>query len=252
MKRSFSIFGLSFVMFIFLCSDVFAQFYLGPYIGFKASGLKGTLKVTSGGQVYTGNVADAGSTGFNVGVTVGYQILPPDVLNGWYKLDMDIDASYSSFSYLENGYNSSQGAGKFSAVGFSDGGTMVISIDIMPIHRLNIPSFKLLSPFIGLGLGLNIMSTGDVTVGPPSQNGTLTGYGEFKIGLLVYYGTVFRLTDMIQPFIQFKHYVPFGSETQFTESYQASGGGGSQTYALSISDVPGYFSLVAGVRIALQ
>jgi len=237
-------------MFVFSFNDVFSQFYIGPYVGFKSSGLKGTLKLSSGGQVSTGNVADAGSTGLSAGLTVGYQVLPADVLNGWYKLDINIDASYSSFSYLENGYNSSEGAGRFSAVGFSDGGTMVVSIDIMPIHRLNFPSFKLLSPFLGLGVGLNIISTSDVSVGPPNPSGTITSVGDFKAGLLVFYGTIIRASDFIQPFIQFKHFIPFGSETQFTESYQAAGGGGTQSYALSIQDIPGYFNLVAGVRFA--
>lgn len=252
MKKSLLILCLSSLIFIFSFNDILAQFYIGPYVGFKASGLKGTLKLSSSGNVSTGNVADAGSTGLSAGITVGYQVLPPDVLNGWYKLDINIDASYSSFSYLENGYNSSEGAGKFSAVGFSNGGTMVISIDIMPIHRLNIPSFKLLSPFLGLGLGLNIMSTSDISVGPPNPNGTLTGVGEFKAGLLIFYGTLFRFNNTIQPFIQFKHLVPFGSETQFTESYSSAQGGGSQSYALSVQDVPGYFNLVAGVRFILN
>lgn len=225
-----------------------AQFYVGPFVGFKSSGLKGTLKLSSGGNISTGSVADGGSTGFNAGLCVGYQILPGGALGGWYKLEINIDGSYSSFAYLENGYNSSQGAGKFSAIGFSGGKTTVISIDVMPIHRLNIPSFSLLSPFLGLGLGLNIMSTADVTVGPPSQNGTVSGKSDFQLGLLVFYGTLIRVTSHIQPFIQFKHLVPFGSETEFTEAYQSAAGGGSQNYVLSVQDVPGYFNLVGGVR----
>lgn len=252
MQRSFLIFGLTTMMLIFLLNEAFAQFYIGPYVGVKSSGLKGTIKQISGGQVSTGNVADAGSTGISAGITVGYQILPRSVLNGWYKLDINIDASYSSFSYLENGFNSAEGAGRYSAVGFSDGNTMVISIDVMPIHRLNIPSFTLLSPYLGLGLGLNIMSTSDVNVGPPNPSGIVTGVGEFKVGMLIYYGTLIRLSSFIQPFVQFKHFIPFGSETQFTETYQAAQGGGSQSYALYIQDIPGYFNFVAGVRFNLN
>ncbi len=252
MKKTTFVLSLTALLFVFTFSNVFAQFYLGPYIGFKASGLKGVIKVTENGQVSTGNVADGGSTGLSAGVTVGYQVLPPDVLNGLYKLDLDIDASYSSFSYLENGWNSSQGAGSFAANGFSGGTTTVFSIDIMPIHRLNFRSFQLLSPFLGLGLGLNIMSTSDITVGPPSQNGTITGVGDFKLGLLVFYGTVIRASNLIQPFIMFKHYIPFGSETQFTNSYQSAQGGGSESLQVSIQDVPGYFNLVAGVRFVLD
>ena len=252
MKKISVVLGLTTLIFFFAFGNIFAQFYLGPYIGIKSSGLKGAIKLVQNGQVSTGNVADAGSTGLSAGVTVGYQVLPPDVLNGWYKLDLDIDASYSSFSYLENGWNSVAGAGNFSADGLSGGTTTIFSIDIMPIHRLNFPSFQLLSPFVGLGLGLNIMSTSDVTVGPPSQNGTITGVGDFKIGLLVFYGTVIRASHLIQPFIMFKHYIPFGSETQFTDSFQSSQGGGSESYQVSIQDVPGYFNLVAGVRFVLD
>ena len=252
MKRLISIFSFLTLIFIFSSKFVFGQFYVGPYVGFKSSGLEGTLKLSSGGQVSTGNVADGGSTGFNAGLTAGYQILPASVLSGWYKLDLNVDASYSSFSYLENGYNSSQGAGKFGALGFDGGTTTIISIDIMPIHRLNIPSFQLLSPYVGLGVGMNIMSTSDVNVGPPSQSGTITSKGDFKIGLLVFYGTVIRASSVIQPFIQFKHLIPFGSETEFTESYSSAQGGGTQSYALAIQDVPGYFSLTGGVRFILN
>jgi hypothetical protein len=237
-------------VFLIICftSMTQAQFYIGPYVGFKASGLKGVLKLTSGGQVSTGNVADAGNTSFNVGLTVGYQVLPASVLDGLYKLDINIDASYSTFSYLEDGWNSSLGAGRWAASGLDGGGTTVISIDVVPLHRLNFVSFQLLSPFVGLGVGLNIMSTSDVDVGPPSTNGVITGKGDFKIGLIVTYGTIIRASSMVQPYIQFKHLIPFGDETEFTDSYQAAGGGGSQSYALSIQDAPGYFCMVAGVR----
>jgi hypothetical protein len=228
-----------------------AQFYIGPFVGFKASGLKGVLKQTSNGQVATGAVADGGSTGFNAGISVGYQVLPPDVLDGLYKLDINIEASYSSFSYLEEGFNSSQGAGRFAALGFDGGGTTVIAIDVLPLHRLNFSSFRLLSPFIGLGVGFNIMSTSDIDVGPPSPNGVITSQGDFKIGLIVTYGTIIRASSVIQPYFQIKHMIPFGSETEFTESFQSAGGGGSQSFILAIQDVPGYFNMVAGVRFLL-
>jgi opacity protein-like surface antigen len=228
----------------------FAQFYIGPHVGFKASGLKGALKQTENGQVITGSVADAGKTGFNVGIAVGYQILPPTVLDGWYKLDLNVDVSYSSFGYLEEGFNSVVGSGKFSASGLDGGTTTVFSIDLMPIHRLSFPNFKLLSPYAGLGLGLNIMSTSDIEVNPPSQRGTVTGKGDFKLGLLIFYGVVFQISDNIKPFFQFKHLVPFGSETEFTSTYQSAQGGGSFNEIFSIQDVPGYFNLTAGVRFS--
>jgi hypothetical protein len=120
----------------------------------------------------------------------------------------------------------------------------------MPIHRLNFPKFHLLSPYAGLGLGLNIMSTKDITSGPPNINGTLTGNGEFKIGLLVFYGTLIRISDVVEPYIQFKHLIPFGSETQFTQDAQVAGGA-TDKEAFSIQDVPSYFNMTAGVRINL-
>ena len=185
---------------ILISSLASAQFYVGPNVGFKASGLKGVVKLTRAGGVDLGQVGDAGKTGFNAGVAVGYQVLSPSP-NSWYKLDINLDISYSNFSYFEAGYNSGSGGGSFSANGFSGGATNIISFDIMPIHRLNIPSFRLLSPFMGLGVGMNYMMTKDVSTGPPSTNGTFTGNSEFKIGLLVFYGTLFQVNDWLQPYI---------------------------------------------------
>ncbi len=228
-----------------------AQFYTGAFLGFNASGLKGTFKQTTQGGTTTGNVADGGSTTFSFGINAGYQIMPANTAGGWYKLDLNLDASYQTFSYYENGFNSANGAGNFSAKGLSGGGTSIIALDIMPIHRLTFPKFKLLSPYAGLGLSLDILSTHDVTIGPPSGNGTLTGSGSFKIGLIVFYGVVIRASDMFQPYLQFKHMIPFGSETQFTQAQQLTGGqaGGSQTNQIFIEDSPGHFSLTGGVRI---
>jgi hypothetical protein len=229
-----------------------AQAYTGAFIGFNSSGLKGAFKTTQqGGGTVVGNVADAGATSFTFGVTGGYQILPATVAGGWYKLDLNIDASYASFSYLENGFNSNNGAGKFAADGASGGGTSIIAIDIMPINRLVFPHFKLLSPYLGIGLGIDIMNTKDVAVGPPSTTGTITGNSELKMGLLVFYGVVIHASDLVQPYLQFKHMIPFGSETQFSQSYQAAGGqaGGTQTFQWSIQDVPGHFLITAGARI---
>jgi hypothetical protein len=230
-----------------------AQLYFGPFLGFNASGLKGTFKSTTQGGTTTGNVADGGSTAFTFGINAGYQIFPSNFAGGWYKLDLNLDASYTTFPYLENAFNSNNGAGKFAAEGLSAGGTSIIALDIMPIHRLTFPKFKLLSPFIGIGLGLDIFNTHDVTVGPPIGNGTLTGNSEFKLGLLVYYGVVIHATDLIQPYLQFKHMIPFGSVTQFTNTYNQTGGagGGSQTVQWAVQDVPGHFALTAGVRFTI-
>jgi hypothetical protein len=248
-KKLLSLAVLSFFAFQIASS----QIYFGPFLGFNASGLKGTWKDTRQGGTTTANVADGGGTAFTFGISAGYQVFPSNFAGGWYKLDLNLDASYQTFSYLENAYNSNLGAGKFAAQGLSAGGSSIIALDIMPIHRLTFPHFRLLSPYIGIGLGLDIMNTHDVTVSPPIGNGTLTGYSELKLGLLVYYGVVIHATDLIQPYLQFKHMIPFGSETRFTTAYQASGGaaGGSQTVQWSVSDVPGHFSLTAGVRFTI-
>jgi hypothetical protein len=226
-------------------------FYGGAFFGFKSSGLKGVFKLTTQAGTGTGNVVDGGATSFTFGLSGGYQVFPKGFAGGWYKLDLNLDLSYSWYPYLENAYNAQVGSGSFAARGLSGGTTKIISIDIMPLHRVEFSKFKLLSPYLGVGLGMNIMSTGDVTVSPPSGNGTLTGVGDFKLGLLIFYGTLFRFVDFMEPYLQFKHMIPFGSETQFTEEYQATGGqgGGSTKYAMSIQDVPGFFSITAGVRI---
>ncbi|HTY59721.1 MAG TPA: hypothetical protein VMF59_12940 [Bacteroidota bacterium] len=239
------------VLSMFALESARSQPYAGAFIGFNTSGLKGAIKTTTQGGTTVGNVADGGSTAFTFGVNAGYQIFPSNFAGGWYKLDLNLDASYQTFSYLENGYNSANGSGKFAANGLSGGGTSIIALDIMPINRLTIPRFKLLSPYIGIGLSLNIMNTHDVTVGPPSQSGTLAGYSDFKMGLLVFYGVVIRASDLVEPYLQFKHMIPFGSETQFTTTYQPTGGqaGGSQTVQFAVQDVPGHFSLTGGVRI---
>ena len=207
--------GLAIVAF-FAFETAGAQPYAGVFLGFNASGLKGTWKTTNqGGGTTTGNVADGGGTAFTFGISAGYQVFPSNFAGGWYKLDINLDASYQTFSYLENSFNSNNGAGKFAAQGLGAGGTSIIALDIMPIHRLTFPKFRLLSPYIGIGLGLDIMNTHDVTVSPPIGNGTLTGYSELKMGLLVYYGVVIHATDLIQPYLQFKHMIPFGSEIHF-------------------------------------
>jgi len=241
------------VMCAFGIATASAQFYTGAFVGFNTSGLKGALKYVQQGQSSVGNVADAGSTAFTFGLTGGYQVLPPGTAGGWYKLDIALEASYASYSYFENGFNSVNGAGKFAADGLSGGGTSIIAFDIMPIHRLVFPHFKLLSPYIGLGLGIDWLSTSDITSTNAAQSGTFSGTSQVKMGLLVFYGVVFHVSDMFQPYLQFKHMVPFGSESQFISSFQPTGGqaGGNQTFEGYIEDVPGHFSLTGGVRVEL-
>jgi hypothetical protein len=170
-----------FILVLLLSSFSYSQFYIGAGVGFKVSGLKGTFKEASNGQTSIGNVADAGKTGFNAGLVAGYTITAASI----YKIDFDLDASYSNFGYFEQGYNSIAGSGKFSAAGFGGATTTIFSFDVLPLHRLSFPSFKILSPYLGIGLGINVMSTSDLTIGPPSQSATITGNSEVKIGLLV-------------------------------------------------------------------
>lgn len=250
MKRIILIPCLVILSLLFSSNNLFAQFYIGPYVGFKASGLKGAGKVSVNGQVTVSPVADAGSTGFTAGVTTGYQVIPPNVTGGLYKLDLDLNVSWASFSYFENGYNSINGSGSFSADGLSGGTTNMIAIDIMPMHRFNFKNF-ILSPYAGLGFAINLLLNGDVSVSQNGVSGTFTGHSDTQVGLLVFYGTLFNVSNTIKPFIQFVHLVPFGSETQFTDNLSIAQGGGSENYVFSISDVPGYFSIVGGVRFAL-
>lgn len=224
-----------------------AQFYVGPFVGFKASGLKGTDRIVQNGNSAPQGVADASSTGFSAGITAGYQVIPTKVTGGLYKLDLNLDVSWSSFSYFENGFNSLHGAGSFTGNGFSGGGTNMFSFDVMPMNRFNFNNF-ILSPFVGLGVGVNLLLNSDVVrQSRQAGNYTLSGTSEVKIGLLVFYGTVFNISSLIKPYIQFKHLIPFGSESQVFDGAQIQGGG-SVNYSEFISDVPGYFSLTAGVR----
>ncbi len=195
-------------------------------------------------------MADAGSTSFNAGLTIGYLVIPAEVTGGLYKLDIDVEASWSSFSYFENTWNSLNGSGTFTANGLSGGNTNMFSFDLMPIHRFNFNNF-ILSPFVGVGFGVNLLLTSDITTVPPLFNtGTLTGTSELKMGLLAFYGVVFNVSSLIKPFIQFKHMIPFGDETQFTESWEGAQGADTENLAISIADVPGYFNMIAGVRFS--
>lgn len=228
----------------------YAQFFVGPFAGFKSSSLKGAVKLTENGQVQLLNVADAGATAFSAGLTVGYQVIPPGTAGGLYKLDVTIEASWSSFSFFENTWDDLNGSGSFTANGLDGGKTNMFSFGILPIHRFNFKGF-ILSPFAGLGFGLNLLSTSDITTGPPGFNpGTLTGTSEMKMGLLIFYGTIFKVSSTIQPFIQFEHLIPFGDETEFVESWESSQGQGSENLSITIADVPGYFSIAAGVRFS--
>ncbi|MBI3195156.1 MAG: hypothetical protein HYZ34_11940 [Ignavibacteriae bacterium] len=233
------------LIFVLTTNILHAQLFVGPHLGFKAYGLKGAMYLSQGGGINPQGNTDAGKTAFNFGLSTGYQIFPDDFAGGWYKLDLSLDVSYSSVPFVETGFNYINGSGSFSTNGYTGGGTSILSFDIMPYNRLTIPKFKLLSPFVGLGMGMNLMSTSDVGNTQQSTGAqTFKGNSEFKVGLLVFYGTLIRASDMIHPYILFKHYVPFGSETQFTND--------SQNGSYFIKDVPGYFNLSAGVRFTFD
>ena len=221
-----------------------AQISLSPYIGFTSFGLKGATTATTGGQIQQIGVADAGKTGFNVGAGIGSRLLK--IPGGVYELDGVFDVSYASAGLFEAGYNNVGGAGSFAAQGLSGATTTNLAFDLMPVHRFHIPGFSLLSPYAGLGLGLNYFSTSNLTVGPPSSNPSVSvnGTSQFKIGLLIFYGATLEILPVIHPFLQFKHYIPFGSQFQFTDDAQRG--------TLIINDSRGYFNLTAGVQFSLK
>ena len=216
-----------------------AQFYVAPNIGFKSFGLNGATTSNVGGTINQLGVFDAGKSSFHFGAGVGYTVLPAGV----YNLDVGLDFGYSSAGFVEEGNNSRFGAGSFAAGGYSGATTTDLSFDLKSIHRINIPGFDLISPFAGVGMAFNMFSTSDMTIGAPTATPpvTVTGTSQFKIGLAISYGASVKI-GMLSPFIQLKHYVPFSSEFQFTDSPNGT---------VVIQDSPGYFSLSAGVRLGL-
>ncbi|HKB84630.1 MAG TPA: hypothetical protein VKD08_00550 [Ignavibacteriaceae bacterium] len=231
-------------------SNINAQFFFGPFVGFKSSGLEGAVKITENAQPQILNTADAGSTAFTGGLIIGYQVIPADVTGGLYKLDIAVEGSWSSFNFFENAWDDLNGSGTFSVNGLTGGKTNMFSFDLLPIHRFNFDNF-ILSPFAGLGFGVNLLLTSDITTGPPQFNaGTLTGTSEMKMGLLVFYGTVFKVSSIIQPYIQIRHFIPFGDETKLTENWESAQGLGTESLTFSIADIPGYFNMTAGVRFS--
>ena len=55
------------------------------------------------------------------------------------------------------------------------------------------------------------------------------------------------LPQLFQPFLQFKHVFPFGSETQSTSDGNDAAGHFVSEHV--VKDVPAYFYVMAGVRI---
>ena len=210
-----------------------AQLIGQAHVGLKFFGLKGAATSTVGTTVNQLGQADAGKTVFNIGVGGGYTIIPAGV----YNLDLLLDINFASASFVEAAVNTAQGAGSFSAQQLSGATTTVLAFDIMPAHRLNIYALPFLSPWAGIGLSFNLYSTSDLK-GP---GGSIKGNSDFKLGLIIFYGAAYKLSDMLQPFLQFKHHIPFASEVQFTSDPNGT---------VVVKDAPGYFNIEAGMRVA--
>jgi hypothetical protein len=226
-----------FILLVFLCQNSFAQIHAGAFLGFKSYSLNAvtTLKgawVSNGST--TSPATDAGGTVFNFGGTAGYT----SFTSGIYSLDLDLLASFSSISFFQRGYDKSNGTGAFAAAGLSGGTTSVFAFDLMGINRLTIPTFKLIEPYAGLGLGFNIYSTGDITV----QGQTAKGSSSMKLGMIIVYGANLHVTPLLTPYIRFSHLIPFGNETQLTDD---------PNLTVVVKDVPGYFGLTAGVMLSI-
>ena len=215
-----------------------AQLIGQAHVGLKFFGIKGATTVTSGGTVSQAGNFDGGKTVFNIAVGGGYTVVPAGV----YNLDVLLDINFATAGFAEQGYNSAFGSGKFSADGLSGATTTILAFDIMPAHRLNVYAIPFLSPWAGVGLSFNMYSTSDLKSGPPSATATLKGNTDFKVGLIIFYGAAYKITDMLQPFLQFKHHIPFSSEMKLTDDPNG-------TYI--IKDAPGYFNIEAGMRVTL-
>ncbi|MGD0337992.1 MAG: hypothetical protein ABSB78_04325 [Bacteroidota bacterium] len=237
MKQSMTICILMLTVFFLQISQ--AQFQAGAFLGFKSYGLKAAGTVTSGGNRQVTPVQDAGGTVFNFGGFGGYTAIS----EGVYNLDLQLKASYSSIGFLERGYNNIAGAGQFAAQGASGAGTSIFEFDLLGLNRFTFRKFKIIEPYAGIGMSFNIYSTSDLTVSPQGQQSiTRTGNSEFKLGLIITYGTLIRVSPGIAPYIQFSHLLGFGSTTQLTNDTQ---------YTYIVNDVPGYFALSAGIRFDL-
>jgi hypothetical protein len=232
MKKLCAIFILA--LFVGLVQISQAQIHAGGFIGFKSYGLKAAGSATQNGQRSTTPIADGGGTVFEFGGFGGYTPLSMGV----YNLDVQLTASYSSIGFFERGYNSVYGAGKYAADGISGGTTSVMEFDILGLNRLSFPALNIIEPYAGVGMSFNLYSTGDLTV----PNGSIKGNSQFKIGLVIAYGAILHVTPVITPYLQLKHMIPFGSETQLTNDV---------SYTAVVNDVPGYFALTAGVRFSL-
>jgi len=244
MKKRFLLIGTVMALAVTF-SNVSAQYYVSPQIGFKLYGLNGATTINEAGQLSSGKTTDAGGAAFTVGAGLGYELRFPTPI---YRLDLEANLSWSAINFFENGYDNINGSGSFAAAGLSGGGAEVFSLDLMPIHRFIIPHF-ILSPFAGVGLSLNLFDNTSTTIAASNgtAGGSISGATNFQLGLIIFYGAYFNVLPNIKPFIEFKHLVPFSSTYQLTSTYSESGVG-SESFVDTIQDAPGYFNMSAGVQ----
>lgn len=213
------------ILLVFLCQNSFAQIHAGAFLGFKSIGLKNTSPLP---------VTDGSGTVFDFGAFGGYTAINA----GMYNLDLQATVSYASIGFVERGYNSVNGSGKFAANGLTGGTTSIIEVTFLGLNRLSIPSIKLVEPYAGAGLSLDLLSTSDIAF----QGGSAKGNSQLKLGLVIAYGALFHVIPGVTPFIQLKHLIPFGSETRLTDD---------PNNQVTVNDVPGYFALNVGARFSL-
>jgi hypothetical protein len=222
------------ILLAFLCQNSFAQIHAGAFLGFKSYSLNATVVLTNSQGKQIVPAADAGGTVFNVGGTAGYTALSM----GMYKLDLDAALSFSSIGFFQRGFEKSNGNGSFAANGLSGGTTSAFELDLLGINKLSLPALKVVEPYAGLGVSMNLYSTSTLV----QNNASAQGASAFKLGLCIVYGAEFPILPFMTPYIRFSHLIPFGSELKLTDDSNGT---------FTVQDVPGYFGLTAGVMLSI-
>lgn len=215
-----------------------SQVYLIPNAGLKLYQLKGETTVFSSTTITQVGVVDYRTTAFQFGADLGGAVLKA----GPYGLDLTFGFEWSRSNFVEEGYDSMYGSDSYVKNGSSGGATTNVSLALTSVHRIDIPGFDLLSPFVGAGIALDFFSTNDVQLGSPSNTPTpLKGANELLAGLIVSCGTTMRMVPFT-PQVQLKYYTPFSRKIQLTKSPNAS---------LTVNDRPDYLVIAVGLRFDL-
>ena len=74
--------------------------------------------------------------------------------------------------------------------------------------------------------------------------------GQEKPDLLVFHGGTFRISEQITSYVQFKHTIPFDSETVLMDGATLDQVG-SVKFVQTVNDVPGYFTIKVGMCVHL-